>query len=251
VKSASDTEAAPVALITGGGRRIGAAIASALHAVGWRVAIHCNCSVADAQRLVDDLNARRDDSAARFSADLRQTSALAELAAAAHGRWGRLDALVNNASSYFETPFAQMEEGAFDKLLETNLKAPLFLIRACLPHFGADAAVVNILDALARCARPGFVAYNTAKAALWAATETLAVELAPTVRVNGVAPGHILWAETTQLDDVQQQNELSRVPLRRLGQPQEIAAAVAYLLSPDAHYISGAILPVDGGLRLG
>lgn len=248
---ASETATARVALITGGGRRIGAAIARALHAVGWNLAIHCNCSVADAQWLVDDLNAARANSAARFSADLRQMSTLAALAAAVQARWERLDALVNNASSYFETPFTALEESAFDTLLETNLKAPLFLTRACLPHFGDGAAVVNILDTLARHARPGFLAYNTAKAALWAATETLAVELAPAVRVNGVAPGHILWAETTQLDAAQQRDELSRVPLQRLGQPQEIAAAVAYLLSPDARYISGAILPVDGALRLG
>jgi len=244
------TGGARVVLVTGAARRIGAAIATTLHGAGWRVAVHCHRSIADAAALVAQLNAREPDSAALCAADLRDVPGLTALAAAAAARWGRLDALVNNASSYLRTPFAALEEAQFDELLATNFKAPLFLTRACLAHFGDDAGVVNVLDTLARHARPGFVAYNAAKAALWAATETLAAELAPTVRVNGVAPGHILWAETTGLNRVQQQAELAQVPLQRLGTPQEIADAVAFLLSPQAAFLNGAILPVDGGLRL-
>lgn len=239
-----------MALITGGARRIGAAIARALHGDGWRVVVHCLQSTETAQALVDDLNRLRADSATCCIADLRDVAAIDALAAAAQSRWGRLDALVNNASSYFPTPVAELDEQQFDELLLINFKAPLFLSKACLPHFGPDAAIVNILDALARHARPGFIAYNSAKAALWAATETLAAELAPAVRVNAVAPGHILWAESVELSPQQQQDELEQVPLQRLGTPEEIAASVRFLLSSQASFLNGAILPVDGGLRL-
>jgi len=239
-----------VVLITGGARRIGAAIARSLHDDGWRVIIHYRHSTEPAQALTDDLNRKRADSAACCAADLHSVTAIDALAAGAHARWKRLDALVNNASSYFSTPLAELDEAQFDELFATNLKAPLFLTRACLPLFGTDAAVVNILDALARHAQPGFAVYNSAKAALWAVTETLAVEMAPKVRVNAVAPGHILWAESAELDAQQQQDKLDRVPLRRLGTPEEIAASVRFLLSPQASFLNGVILPVDGGRRL-
>lgn len=239
-----------VVLVTGGARRIGAAIARALHDDGWRVVVHCHQSTETAQSLVDALNAQRTDSAVCCVADLREISALDGLAAAARARWNRLDALVNNASTYFETPLAELDDTQFDELLTTNLKAPLFLTKACMPHFGADAVVVNILDALARNARSGFVAYNSAKAALWAVTETLAAELAPKIRVNAVAPGHILWSENAELNPQQRQDELDQVPLQRLGTPEEVAASVRFLLSSQASFLTGVILPVDGGLRL-
>lgn len=245
-----DANDRPVVLVTGGARRIGAAIVQRLHVDGWNIAIHCRNSIADAHALTDECNARRRDSACWVRADLGETASLADLAALVHSRWGRLDALVNNASSYFQTPFRQLEEAAFSELVNTNLKAPLFLLKACLPYFGDSAAVVNILDALARRARPGFVAYNAAKAALWAATETLAAELAPRVRINAVAPGHILWAESIPADREQREQELLRVPLQRLGNPEEVAAAVAFLLSAEGAYLTGTILSVDGGLRL-
>lgn len=239
-----------VVLVTGGARRIGAAIARRLHADGWNIVIHCRDSMAEAQALANALNATRHNSACRVNADLRDTASLPDLVARAHSNWGRLDALVNNASSYFQTPLIQLEESDFRELISTNLKAPLFLIKSCLPYFGDSAVAVNILDALAHRARPGFVVYNTAKAALWSVTETLAEELAPRIRINAVAPGHILWAETLEVDRAQQQEELARVPLRRLGNPEQVAAAVAFLLSADGSYLNGAVLPVDGGLRL-
>ncbi|WP_022976550.1 SDR family oxidoreductase [Nevskia ramosa] len=248
----ADKEAlAGVALVTGGARRLGAAIVERVHAAGMNVVIHCRSSRAEAAVLAGALNAQRADSAAVLAADLADDAAVAQLAVDAHARWGRLDALVNNASGYRRTPIGAITPALFDELISSNFKAPLLLIQACLPLFGEHAAVVNILDTLARHARPGFAPYNAAKAALWSLTETLAVELAPRVRVNGVAPGHILWAESTVLSAAQKAEELAQIPAGRLGQPAEIARAVAFLLGPEASYLNGVILPVDGGLRLG
>lgn len=239
-----------VALVTGGSRRIGAAIVERLHGAGMKVVIHCRSSRDEADALATALNAQRADSTAVLVADLADDAAVARLAVDAHARWGRLDALVNNASGYRRTPVGAITPALFDELIGSNFKAPLLLIQACLPLFGAQGAVVNILDTLARHARPGFAPYTAAKAALWSLTETLAVELAPRVRVNGVAPGHILWADSTALDAAQQADELARIPAGRLGQPAEIARAVAFLLGPAAGYLNGVILPVDGALRL-
>lgn len=241
---------AAVALVTGGARRVGAAIVEALHGSGMNLVIHCRSSRDEAEALAAKLNAQRPDSAAVLVADLDDTAALNRLAVDAHARWGRLDALVNNASGYRRTPIGSITPALFDEMIGSNFRAPLLLIQACLPLFGATASVVNIIDTLARHARPGFAPYNAAKAALWSLTETLAVELAPRVRVNGVAPGHILWAESTQLSAAQQADELANIPMGRLGAPEEIARAVAFLLAPGAGYLSGVILPVDGALRL-
>lgn len=242
---------AAVALVTGGARRVGAAIVEALHGSGMNLVIHCRSSRDEAEALATKLNAQRADSAAVLTADLDDAAALHRLAVDAHARWGRLDALVNNASGYRRTPIGSITPALFDEMIGSNFRAPLLLIQACLPLFGATASVVNIIDTLARHARPGFAPYNAAKAALWSLTETLAVELAPRVRVNGVAPGHVLWAESTQLSAEQQADELARIPMGRLGAPEEIARAVAFLLAPGAGYLSGVILPVDGALRLG
>jgi pteridine reductase len=239
-----------VALISGGARRIGAAIARALHAGGMNVAIHYRASGAEARHLVDELNRLRPDSARALKANLRSVAQVERLAEQAQAAWGRLDALVNNASAYFPTPFGKISEDAFDELVDSNFKAPLFLTQACVPRFGARGAVVNVLDTLAHHPRPAFAPYNAAKAALWSLTETLAVELAPRVRVNAVAPGHILWPETAQLSAEEKSEELSNVPLGRLGAPEEIARGVRFLLSPASSYLTGVILPVDGGLRL-
>jgi pteridine reductase len=247
---AASSESARVALITGGARRVGAAIVRRLHAEGFRVAIHCRGSRDEADALAAALNALRGESAVVLVADLAEAAALPALAEAARAQWGRLDALVNNASSYRRTPLGSITEAAFDDLIASNFKAPLLLTQACAPLFGEGGAVVNILDTLARHARPGFAPYNAAKAALWSLTETLAVELAPRIRVNAVAPGHIIWAETTKLSAAQQAEELGDIPLGRLGDPDEIARAVAYLLAPESAYLSGVILPVDGALRL-
>ncbi len=238
---------ARVALITGAARRIGAAIARELHGAGMNVAIHYRGSATEARALAAELNRARRDSAECFRADLLDLAAIERLVRDAHARWGRLDALVNNASTYERTPIAQVRESDFDRLVGSNLKAPLFLAQACRERMRAGA-IVNIVDA--KPARAGFSAYGSAKAGLVALTEILAQELAPKIRVNAVAPGHILWAESTKLSAAQRKDELSQVPLARLGTPAEIARAVRFLVSDDASYLTGAIVPVDGGLRL-
>ncbi|TXH04813.1 MAG: pteridine reductase [Nevskiaceae bacterium] len=239
-----------VALVTGAARRIGAAIARELHAAGWRVLVHYRGSAAEAQALVAELTATRPDTALALPADLADAAALATLARQAQAHWGRLDALVNNASVYYPTPFGAIASAQFDDLLASNLRAPLLLTQACAPLLADGGAVVNIVDTLARRPARDFSAYHAAKSGLWTLTEALALELAPRVRVNGVAPGHMLWPEYAELGADRQRQELARVPLGRLGGAQEIARAVKFLLSDDAAYITGAVLPVDGGLRL-
>ncbi|MFA5940007.1 MAG: SDR family oxidoreductase [Sinimarinibacterium sp.] len=239
-----------VVLVTGAARRIGAAIARTLHADGWNVAVHAQSSIAAARALVDELNAARADSAAALRADLRDAAQVERLAGEAHARWQRLDALVNNASTYYRTPFGAITAAQIDDLLATNLRAPLLLTQACAARLADGGSVINIVDTQARRGVPGFAPYIAAKAGLWTLTQTLALELAPRLRVNGVAPGHMIWAPTTVLNTAEQARELERVPLRRLGGADEIARAVRWLLSADAAYMTGVVLPVDGGLSL-
>lgn len=238
-----------VALVTGAARRIGAAIARELHAAGMNVAIHYRASGAEARALAAELNQARPDSAHCLKANLLSVAQLRKLAEQAQERWGRLDALVNNASSYYRTPLAELSEDDFDDLIGSNLKAPLFLTQACAARM-KRGAVVNIADVYAQRPRKGFAAYCAAKAGLMSLTESLARELAPDIRVNAVAPGHILWSPHTVMSDAQRQAEIARVPLARMGDPGEIARAVRFLLSPTSAYITGVVLPVDGGLRL-
>ena len=239
-----------VILITGAARRIGAAIARTLHADGARVVLHCRGSRPQADALAADLNAARAGSAHVLCADLLDVNAIEKLAADAHAVWGRLDALVNNASSYFSTPLSRITPAQFEDLIGSNLRAPLFLSQACAPLLGDGGGIVNILDVQARRPVAGFSAYLAAKSALWTLTEVLALELAPRIRVNGVAPGHMVWADQSQLDSAQQAREQERIPLKRLGGELEIARAVRFVLSPDSAYVTGAVIPVDGGLRL-
>lgn len=239
-----------VALITGAARRIGAAITKELHAEGWRVLIHHRASIEEARALASELETLRPQSTHLLQADLADANALARLAQQAQAKWGRLDALVNNASGYYPTPFGQISAAQFDDLAASNLRAPLLLTQACAELMNDGAGVVNIIDALARQPARGFTPYYAAKSGLWTLTEAMALELAPRIRVNGVAPGHMLWPEYAQMSEEQQRHELARVPLGRLGGAQEIARCVRFLLSEDASYMTGAVLPVDGGLRL-
>jgi pteridine reductase len=236
--------------VTGAARRIGAAIARELHASGWNVLIHYRGSAGEAHALAAELEATRPQSTQTLQADLADADALTALAQQACAQWGRLDALVNNASVYYPTPFGQISAGQFEDLSASNLRAPLLLTQACAALMSEGAAVVNIIDALAQRPARGFAAYHAAKSGLWTLTEAMALELAPRIRVNGVAPGHMLWPEYAELSEARQQQELARVPLERLGGAREIARAVKFLLSADAAYITGAVLPVDGGLRL-
>jgi pteridine reductase len=239
----------PVVLVTGAAQRIGAEIARVLHADGWRVVIHYRSSAEAAIALAAELNSARSDSAALVQADLGEPAAVTAAVDAARACWGGLDALVNNASSYFPTPLASLDAEAVDDLLGSNLRAPLFAIRA-FARESEKGAVVNIIDVHARRVRKNYAPYLAAKSGLWTLTEALALELAPRVRVNAVAPGHIIWAVNSVLDDEARRREAARIPMARLGEPADIARAVRFLLSDDAAYITGAVLPVDGGVRL-
>lgn len=248
--------ASEVVLVTGAARRIGASIARRLHAGGWRIALHCGRSRAEADTLCAELLAVRPGSAAVVPADLRGRDAALTLIAGVTAALGAPAALVNNASSYFAAPMGAITPEAIDELVATNLKAPLLLIQAARAA-GALKSVVNLLDVHSRDQpRPGFAPYTAAKAGLWTLTEALAVEMAPAVRVNGVALGHILAetrdppSEAERADQIDKALQRDRLPLGRFGTPEDVAGAVAWLLSEEAGYVSGSVLAVDGARRL-
>jgi pteridine reductase len=239
-------ESERVALVTGASRRIGAAIVRGLHAAGYRVLLHYHRSEDEARQLAEELNAERPGSVVTQQADLDDTAALSGLVNQAIDVWGRLDALVNNASTFYPTPLGTVNESQWDALLGSNLKAPFFLCQAAAPQLARrQGAIVNLVDVYAERPLKGYPAYSIAKAGLAALTRSLAVELAPDVRVNGVAPGAILWPEQT--DGGQTQADiLARIPLARAGSPADIAGAVRFLLE-GAPYVTGQIIAVDGG----
>ena len=237
-----------VALVTGASRRIGADIVRHLHQTGYRVVLHCNRSVREAESLAGSLNGVRANSVKILHADLGEHGALDALLVKALGFWGRLDALVNNASAFYPTPMGGVSERQWDELLGTNLKAPFFLAQAAAESLAKQrGAIVNIVDVYAERPLKSFPVYSVAKAGLAALTRSLAVELAPDVRVNGVSPGAILWPEHEA--DEGQAALLSRVPMGRCGAPEDIARAVVFLLR-DAPYVTGQVLTVDGGRNL-
>ena len=246
----------PVILITGGARRIGAEISRSLHAAGGTVAVHFNSSNADADNLVAELGALRTGSVAAFQADLLDDIALAELVAEVIEKFGRLDALVNNASSFFPTKIGTTTAAQWDSLVGSNFRAPLFLAQAAAPHLAArQGCIVNITDIHAERPLKGYPVYCAAKAGLLGLTRALAVELAPQVRVNAVAPGAVMWpansdqssAGTTQDFPPEQQAAIIRhTLLNRIGSPSDIAKTVKFLIF-DAPYITGQIINVDGG----
>jgi pteridine reductase len=239
-----------VALITGAGRRIGAAIAQTLHRAGVRVILHYHRSGTEARELAVHLNRIRPDSARTLQANLLETAELEDLASSARSFWSRLDILVNNASSFYPTPLASLSEEAWEDLMGTNLKAPLFLIRATADDLRAQhGSIVNLVDIHAWKPLRDHLIYGAAKAGLEMLTRTLARELAPEVRVNAVAPGTILWQESGVPDSVQQKI-LARIPLKRMGSVDDIAKAVLFLVR-DAPYVTGAVIPVDGGRSIG
>ncbi|ROR34520.1 pteridine reductase [Inmirania thermothiophila] len=238
--------AAPVALVTGAAHRIGACIARTLHGAGYRVLLHHHRSAAAAAALAAELAAARPDSARTARADLLETARLPALVEGALAHWGRLDLLVNNASAFFPTPVGSVTEADWERLLGTNLKAPFFVAQAAAPHLAAaGGSIVNIVDIHAERPLAGHPVYSIAKAGLAALTRALARELGPAVRVNGVAPGAILWPEQG-VDPERMRLLLARTPLGRTGSPEDVARAVLFL-ARDAPYVSGQILAVDGG----
>lgn len=238
----------PVALVTGAARRIGAAIACRLHAAGYDLALHHRHATVEMAALSDTLQARRAGSVLVLQADLAEFDRLPELVAGCVGHYGRLDALVNNASGFYPTPVGSATPAQWDDLFATNARAPFFLAQAAAPHLRAsgDAAIVNLADLYAGRPLDGHPLYSAAKAALVSLTRSLALSLAPQVRVNAVAPGAILWPEHGQPDGAQAAI-LAATALGRAGAAEDIAGAVAFLLSSQARYITGQVLHVDGG----
>ena len=234
-------------LVTGAAKRVGRSIARELHAAGANIVVHYRLAADAAEALVSELNAIRADSACRFQTDLLDTAALPGLVAFALEHFGRLDALVNNASSFFPTPLATIDAAAWDDLIGSNLRAPLFLSQAAAPHLKAvHGAIVNITDIHAERPLAGFPLYCAAKAGLLGLTRALAVELAPEVRVNAVAPGPILWPDDTSFSHEARDHIVDHTLLKRSGSPQDIARTVRFLLN-DAPYVTGQVINVDGG----
>lgn len=237
----------PVVLVTGGARRVGAEIVRCLHAAGALVAVHYRHSRGEAEALVADLERQRPGSAVALQADLLDSAALPRLVDAAVARFGRLDGLVNNASSFFPTALGDIDETAWFDLIGSNLKAPLFLAQAAAPHLTASGgAIVNIVDIHAERPLKGYPLYCAAKAGLLGLTRALALELAPRVRVNGVAPGAIEWPDDGQFPLQERERIVAHTLLGRVGSPADIARTVRFLLF-DAPYVTGQILSVDGG----
>lgn len=237
-------------LVTGAAKRVGSAIASELHRAGANVMIHYRTAQADAAALAAEFNAQRPNSALCQQADLLDIDALSSLVDATLAHFGQLDALVNNASSFFATPLGNISLADWDDLLGSNLKAPLFLTQAAAPHLRAtQGAVVNITDIHAERPLAGYPLYCAAKAGLLGLTRALAIELAPQVRVNAVAPGAILWPDDGEFADFDQPTReriVAHTLLKRTGSPQDIARAVRFLLD-DAAYVTGQVINVDGG----
>ena len=242
----------PTVLVTGGGRRIGAAIVEKFHNQGYSVIIHCNNSLQAAGRLAGDLNRRRRHSALVLQANLTLEHQVTTLARQAPLAFNRLDVVINNASSFYPTPLGEATQGQWDELIDSNLRSAFFLCQSLADglrrHHGA---IVNLLDIYVDHPLRNYPVYSIAKAGLQAMTRSLALELAPDVRVNGVAPGAILWPED-ELDaeaSAAHQAVLDKVPLGTIGRPEDIAEAV-YFLAAEASYVTGEVIRVDGGRRL-
>jgi len=237
------------ALVTGAARRIGAKIARRLHAAGFNIVLHYHRSAGDAEVLCGELNAAREGSVRLLPADLLETANLNGLVRRAAEFWGGLDVLVNNASGFYATPLGAVTEAQWDELVGSNLKAPFFLAQAAIPFLRErKGCIVNIGDIYADRPLGNYSVYSLAKAGLAAMTRALAKELAPDIRVNGVAPGAILWPEHAA-DAAKKAEILAHIPMSRAGEASDIARAVLFLVE-DAPYVTGQILVVDGGRSL-
>ena len=239
----------PVALITGAGRRVGAVIARTLHAAGYDLALHYRRSSDEARELADELEQQRADSTLLLQVELADLSALPAMIGKLLAHYGRLDALVNNASAFFPTPLGSATAQQWNELFASNAQAPFFLSQAAIPALReAHGGIVNLIDIYAERPLAEHAVYCMAKAAHAAMTRSLALELGPDIRVNGVAPGAVMWpGDGKPYDD--QQAMLARTPLQRAGAPEDVAGAVLWLLR-DAPFVTGQIIRVDGGRTL-
>ena len=236
-------------LITGAGKRIGAVCAQLLHDRGCNVFLHYKSSEAEAIQLNNQFNLKRTNSSFIMRADLliaEERSALAQTACLA---WGGIDVLINNASCFYPTIISDVSEQQWDELLGSNLKAPFFLAQSLSKTLALNkGSIINIIDIHAERGLPGYSVYSVAKAGLHALTKILAKELAPSIRVNGIAPGAILWPDKACSE--QNKNDiLNRIALGRCGEPLDIAKAIWFLIN-DADYMTGQILTIDGGRTL-
>jgi pteridine reductase len=240
-----------VILITGGARRVGAAICRLLHAGGAKLMIHYRTSVEEAHSLQAELNLLRPQSVAIIQGDLLNLAMLSNLVQETISHYGRLDVLINNASSYYPTEIGEIGEREWDDLIGPNLKAPLFLSQAAATELRKQhGCIVNITDMHVERPKKGYVVYSVAKAGLVTLTRSLAHELGPQVRVNAVAPGPVLWPENNpQFDELYRQRVISQTLLKRVGEPEDIAKAVRFLVQ-DAPFITGQVIAVDGGRSL-
>ena len=235
-------------LVTGGARRVGAAIVRRLHAAGANLVVHYRSSAADARALKDELTRKRPGSVVLVQGDLLKPANLSELIKDAVKAYGRLDALVNNASSFYATPIGEITEQAWDDLVGTNLKAPLFLSQSAARELRkTHGAIVNIVDIHAEFPMKSYIVYSIAKGALAALTRSLARELGPEIRVNGIAPGTIIWPDDEAWkDELARQRIMNQTALKRIGEPDDIAKAVEFLLTA-APFVTGQVIAVDGG----
>lgn len=240
-----------VVLITGGAKRVGATICRALHANGANLMIHYRSSSNEARALQAELNLQRPNSVAIIQADLLAMAGIPNLVAETVRQFGRLDTLINNASSYYPSEIGHIDEAKWHDLMGSNLKAPLFLSQAAAPELRKNhGCIVNITDMHVERPKKGYVVYSVAKAGLVTLTKSLAHELSPEVRVNAVAPGPVQWPDDNpQFDEVYRQRVINQTLLKRVGEPEDIAKAVKFLIY-DAPFITGQVLAVDGGRSL-
>ena len=239
----------PVALLTGSAKRLGACTARTLHHQGYNIILHCHHSVTDAEQLCQQLNDQRADSCHWLQADLCNPEQLVTLARDAINLYSRLDVLVNNASSFYPTPVGSITMGDWHALVGSNMQAPLFLSQHCQKQLKQNQGVIiNMVDIHAEKPLKDHTVYCMAKSALVMMTQSLAKELAPDIRVNGVAPGAILWPEN-ELGETEKQHIIDQIPMAALGTPQDIADTINFLI--HAPYITGQIIAVDGGRSLG
>jgi pteridine reductase len=238
-----------VVMITGGAQRVGAMTARLLHAAGANIMLHYRNSRKPALALQQELNEKRKNSVVLIQADLLKIDGIAPMINKCIEQWGRLDVLINNASSFYATPMGTATENDWDDLVGSNMKAPFFLSQAAAPHLEKhNGCIINIVDIHAERPMQAHSIYNMAKAGLAMLVKTLAYELGPKIRVNGVAPGAIMWP-AQEMDEITKQRIVSRTYLKRKGSAEDIARTVLFLAS-QADYITGQIIAVDGGRSL-
>ena len=245
-----------VVLVTGAAKRIGASIVRTFHANGYRVLIHARSSKNEAIALRSELNKIQKNSAGTIYADFDSHDETQKLAVAALAHFGRIDVLINNASMFYPSPHLEAKPDDWDKLFNSNVKAAFFLSQALAPELTRrHGCIINIIDAHADKPLRNHVLYNMAKSALKSMTKTLALEMAPQVRVNGISPGAILWPEALEKKvdgqlDRQKAEIRNSIPMKRIGSAEDISN-LAYFFAEKGHYVTGQVIKVDGGRSLG